>query len=71
MVRITTCKGSTVSIREAMACECERVPVLCGCGWGSLGLPECEVPENCPACGFGFWEAFGMPGPCARAERAS
>jgi len=28
-----------------------RVPVLCGCGWGSLAMPENEVPESCPVCG--------------------
>lgn len=28
-----------------------RVPVLCGCGWGSLSMPENEVPECCPVCG--------------------
>lgn len=28
-----------------------RVPVLCGCGWGSLGMPEDEVPDECPVCG--------------------
>ena len=31
--------------------ECERVPVLCGCGWGHLAMPECEVPDYCPLCG--------------------
>jgi hypothetical protein len=45
-------------------CECDRVPVLCGCGWGVLSLPSCEVPERCPVCGFGFWETFGEPEPC-------
>lgn len=28
-----------------------RVPVLCGCGWGSLSMPEDEVPDECPVCG--------------------
>lgn len=27
------------------------VQVLCGCGWGSLGMPESEVPCECPLCG--------------------
>ena len=31
--------------------ETRRVPVLCGCGWGNLGMLESEVPENCPVCG--------------------
>lgn len=28
-----------------------KVPVLCGCGWGSLAMPEDEVPDCCPVCG--------------------
>jgi len=28
-----------------------KVPVLCGCGWGSLAMPGNEVPECCPVCG--------------------
>ena len=28
-----------------------KVPVLCGCGWGSLAMPEDEVPDCCPMCG--------------------
>jgi hypothetical protein len=48
----------------ARRCECERVPVLCGCGWGRLAMPVCEVPETCPVCGFDFWQAFGAPEPC-------
>ena len=49
---------------EPTRCLCERVPVLCGCGWGSLAVAACAVPEFCPLCGFGFWQAFGMPDPC-------
>lgn len=30
----------------------ERVPVLCGCGWGSLSMPISEIPETCPVCGM-------------------
>jgi hypothetical protein len=52
-------------------CQCERVPVLCGCGWGSLGMPTCEVPETCPVCGFNLWEAFGAPEPCAPREEGA
>jgi hypothetical protein len=29
----------------------ERVPVLCGCGWGSLSMDERDVPAQCPVCG--------------------
>jgi hypothetical protein len=29
--------------------------VLCGCGWGQLAVPEDQVPNNCPVCGFDFW----------------
>ena len=25
--------------------------VLCGCGWGRLGMPESEIPLHCPQCG--------------------
>ena len=32
-------------------CGTERVPVLCGCGWGHLAMPVDEVPEFCPLCG--------------------
>jgi len=28
-----------------------RVPVLCGCGWGSLSMLESEIGD-CPVCGF-------------------
>ncbi len=39
---------------NARAARCNRprrVPVLCGCGWGSLAMLESEVPEYCPVCG--------------------
>jgi hypothetical protein len=39
--------------------------VLCGCGWGRLGLPQCDVPEFCPLCGFDFWSYGGPPELCA------
>lgn len=45
-------------------CECRRVDVLCGCGWGRLGLPECEVPPECPVCGFDLWAYGGVPPEC-------
>ena len=45
-------------------CGCDRVPVLCGCGWGLLAVSECDVPEECPLCGFNFWDAFGCPPLC-------
>lgn len=32
----------------------ERVHVLCQCGWGRLAIPESEVPDFCPICGFDF-----------------
>jgi hypothetical protein len=31
-----------------------RVPILCGCGWGHLGMLETELPEYCPRCGHDF-----------------
>jgi len=40
---------------------CERYPVLCGCGWGNLSLPACEVPQFCPVCGFDFWANLEEP----------
>jgi hypothetical protein len=54
------------SAAPAVRCECERVPVLCGCGWGRVALPVCEVPEFCPVCGFGFWEMAGPPDACGQ-----
>ena len=33
-----------------------RVNVLCQCGWGRLAIPESQVPNNCPMCGFDFYE---------------
>ena len=33
-----------------------RVNVLCQCGWGGLAIPESQVPNNCPMCGFDFYE---------------
>ena len=32
----------------------ERTDVLCGCGWGLLGIPLEEAPDHCPVCGFSF-----------------
>lgn len=34
----------------------ERHNVLCQCGWGHMAVPEDEIPELCPVCGFNFWE---------------
>jgi len=45
-------------------CECDRVPVLCGCGWGQLALPACKIPSNCPVCDFDLWSYGGVPDPC-------
>jgi hypothetical protein len=53
---------------RAVQCQCDRLPVLCGCGWGFVSIPECRVPEFCQQCGFGFWETFGEPEPCAERE---
>jgi hypothetical protein len=39
----------------------QRTDVLCGCGWGRIGIPLDDVPQECPVCGFNFWEAFGAP----------
>jgi hypothetical protein len=36
-----------------------RVNVLCGCGWGRLAIPEEDVPEFCPVCGFRLWDQAG------------
>lgn len=36
-----------------------RHDVLCGCGWGKFGVPESEIPQFCPVCGFDFWEYAG------------
>lgn len=55
---------------EVRACRCERVQVLCGCGWGSLGMPACAVPELCPVCGFDLWSLGGVPEPCAKIAAA-
>ena len=30
----------------------ERVNWLCGCGTGMLAVPESEVPDYCPLCGY-------------------
>lgn len=43
------------------ACGCPLVGVLCQCGWGRLGIVECDVPEYCPVCGFDFWSYGGAP----------
>lgn len=29
-----------------------KMPVLCGCGWGSLAMDEEDVPDECPVCGY-------------------
>lgn len=34
------------------SCCCKRVPVLCGCGWGSVAMKVGEIPETCPVCGM-------------------
>jgi hypothetical protein len=44
-------------ILESMAMDEDSdpiVPVLCSCGWGSLGMRESTVPDNCPVCGYCF-----------------
>jgi len=30
----------------------KMVQVLCQCGWGSLGMRESDVPDECPVCGY-------------------
>ena len=30
----------------------KRQAVLCGCGWGNMGMLESEIPDCCPVCGF-------------------
>ncbi len=30
----------------------KRHAVLCGCGWGNMGMLESEIPDCCPVCGF-------------------
>lgn len=41
-----------------------RVNVLCGCGWGLLGVDVSEVPAECPVCGFAFEQPdIGEPEP--------
>ena len=35
-----------------MSGEEEVVQVLCQCGWGSLGMRESDVPDECPVCGY-------------------
>lgn len=45
-------------------CKCERVDVLCGCGWGRLSIPRCTIPENCPICGYDLWALGGVPDAC-------
>ena len=36
----------------------ERTDVLCGCGWGLIGIPLEDAPDHCPVCGYSFraWE---------------
>ena len=41
-----------------------KVQVLCGCGWGSLGMDEEDVPDECPVCGY------PIGGDCDAAETA-
>jgi len=46
--------GKEEEVRSGCVCgeeDCERVPVLCGCGWGSLAMWRCLVPVDCPVCG--------------------
>jgi len=57
-----------MSAPPAVRCACERVDVLCSCGWGRLSVPVCTVPEFCPLCGFDFWAYGGIPDTCP-AER--
>jgi hypothetical protein len=28
-----------------------RHDVLCGCGWGEMGMKEEDIPHCCPVCG--------------------
>lgn len=45
-------------------CDCPRVEVLCGCGWGRLAIAACDVPQFCPMCSFDFWSYGGAPEVC-------
>lgn len=36
---------------EVLEPQMRNVAVLCGCGWGSLSMPEDQVPAECPVCG--------------------
>lgn len=37
----------------------KRHNVLCGCGWGQLGMLESEIPQHCPVCNFNLWVLYG------------
>jgi hypothetical protein len=37
--------------------DCERVNWLCSCGTGRLAVPENEVPDYCPLCGYPIFQA--------------
>ena len=41
--------------------KASNVNVLCGCGWGRLGIPESQVPQHCPMCGFDFFSLHADP----------
>jgi len=48
--------GNELPSRRAVTVEeieplMRNVAVLCGCGWGSLSMPEDQVPAECPVCG--------------------
>lgn len=32
----------------------QRVNVLCGCGYGLIGIRRKDVPHECPTCGRGI-----------------
>jgi hypothetical protein len=45
------CTGCRCRGRCACPCCCERVDVLCQCGWGRLAISVSDVPRQCPLCG--------------------
>lgn len=38
-------------VADVRAAHTPRVNWLCGCGDGRLGVPEADVPAQCPTCG--------------------
>ena len=47
-----------IRVYEGETVMCERVNVLCGCGWGLLSVPLDDVPEECPICDRWLGENF-------------